>query len=300
MRIFKYSSSILPKVTMIGRDTRNTPHRNLTRTVSEYVFYIITEGDIYFSEGGIEYHLKKGDCFLLEPNKWQRGIKDSNYQLIYIHFQVPDIICEDVSEDELQNIAAVENTQWLSYNESEEFPTDCISILKTGKINDDATLKRLSKMADKAFEESCVRLEHYNVLRACAATKILVETYRSQVSEMLDIMYKKSVKPYTVVEIVKYIQVNYNRKLTGDIVERELMYNFDYINQLLKSYLNISFFKLLERTRIEMAIHLLRTSDASVESIAHEVGYADSTYFYKVFKKNFGISPIEYKKKELT
>ena len=61
MRIFKYSSYLLPKVTMIGRDTRCTPHRNLDRTVSEYVFYIITEGDMFFSEDGIEYHLKKGD-----------------------------------------------------------------------------------------------------------------------------------------------------------------------------------------------------------------------------------------------
>mgnify|MGYP002518433175 CR=1 FL=1 len=284
---------------MIGRDTRCTPHRNLDRTVSEYVFYIITEGDMFFSEDGIEYHLKKGDCFLFEPDKHQCGLKNSNYQLIYIHFQVPNIICEDVSDEEFKTIVVEENSQWLSCNENGYFPTEYISILKIGRINNEATLKRLSKMADSSFEESCVRLEHYNVLRACDTTKILVEVYRAQVSEMLDIMYKKSVKPYKVVEIVKYIQVNYNRKLTGDIVERELMYNFDYINQLLKNYLNTSFFKLLERTRIEMAIHFLRTSDATVEYIANEVGYADSSYFYKVFKKNMGVSPIEYKKKEL-
>lgn len=299
MKIFKYDSSVLPNVAMIGRDTRNTPHKNLTRKILEYVFYIITDGDIFFSEGGVEYHLTKGDCFLFEPNQWQRGIKKSDYQLIYIHFQVPDMICEEVSESDFQNIVVEQNTEWLTCNDNYEFPSKYISILKIGRISDEASLKRLAKMADKAFEDSCIRLEHYNILRSCAATKILVEAYRSQVSEMLDIAYKKSVKPYKVVEIVKYIQINYNRKLTGDIVERELLYNFDYINQLLKKYLDTSFFKLVEQTRIDMAIHLMKTSDIAVDKVANEVGYADSSYFYKVFKKHMGVSPLQYKKKEL-
>ena len=299
MKIFRYSSDIMPKVTMIGRDVRDTPHKNLERRASEYIFYIITEGDIYFSEDGIEYHLTKGDCFLFEPNKWQAGLKKSNYQLLYIHFQVPDMMCEDVSVSDFQNAVVEQNAEWITCNDNNDFPTKYISILKTGRINDETALKQLAKMADKAFEESCVRLEYYNILRSCNATKILIEAYRSQVAEMLDMAYKKSAKPYKVVEIVKYIQVNYHRKLTGDIVESELMYNFDYINQLLKKYLNSSFFKLLERTRVDMAAHLLKTSDMSVGKIADEVGYSDSSYFYKVFKKHMGISPMKYKKKEL-
>jgi len=42
---------------------------------------------------------------------------------------------------------------------------------------------------------------------------------------------------------------------------------------------------------------MLFTSDAPVQQIAQTVGIVDPFYFSRVFKKQFGISPTEYREK---
>jgi len=47
--------------------------------------------------------------------------------------------------------------------------------------------------------------------------------------------------------------------------------------------------------RLQRASSLLKTSDKTISEIAYEVGYSDQAYFSRVFKKEFGISPSEFK-----
>ena len=54
--------------------------------------------------------------------------------------------------------------------------------------------------------------------------------------------------------------------------------------------------KYIEKQRIEKACSLLSTFDMSVSEVAGEVGYLDSNYFSKVFSKQMGLTPTEYKK----
>jgi len=47
--------------------------------------------------------------------------------------------------------------------------------------------------------------------------------------------------------------------------------------------------------RLQRASKLLKISDKTISEIAYEVGYSDQAYFSRVFKKEFGISPSEYR-----
>ncbi|MNH45343.1 HTH-type transcriptional activator Btr [compost metagenome] len=49
--------------------------------------------------------------------------------------------------------------------------------------------------------------------------------------------------------------------------------------------------------RINRAQKILFTSDVPVQQIAETVGIADPFYFSRVFKKQVGISPTEYREK---
>lgn len=46
-----------------------------------------------------------------------------------------------------------------------------------------------------------------------------------------------------------------------------------------------------QNVRIDLAARLLESGDASLEDVAHEVGYADFSSFAKAFKRRFGQSP---------
>lgn len=49
--------------------------------------------------------------------------------------------------------------------------------------------------------------------------------------------------------------------------------------------------------RLEEAKHLLETSDLSVETVALEVGYEDSNFFRRLFKRRVGITPARYRQR---
>ncbi|TXK84256.1 response regulator [Paenibacillus sp. N3.4] len=49
------------------------------------------------------------------------------------------------------------------------------------------------------------------------------------------------------------------------------------------------------RLRMERACHILKTSEKKVYEISMEIGYLDSAYFIKVFKRQFGVTPQEYR-----
>ena len=51
----------------------------------------------------------------------------------------------------------------------------------------------------------------------------------------------------------------------------------------------------LTRVRLQEAVNLLNESDESVESISKKCGFSCGNYFCKVFRKNMGISPLEYR-----
>ncbi|MNG14386.1 Exoenzyme S synthesis regulatory protein ExsA [compost metagenome] len=48
--------------------------------------------------------------------------------------------------------------------------------------------------------------------------------------------------------------------------------------------------------RIKKGIELLQNSNMKVYEIAPQVGFKDDKYFYRVFKRRFGVTPDEYRR----
>lgn len=62
-----------------------------------------------------------------------------------------------------------------------------------------------------------------------------------------------------------------------------------YVNQSPNAY--------LIEYRLRNGIELLRTTDMTVTEICYEVGFNGPSYFSESFRKAFGCSPLEYRKK---
>jgi AraC-like DNA-binding protein len=48
---------------------------------------------------------------------------------------------------------------------------------------------------------------------------------------------------------------------------------------------------------IQRAAHLLESGTLSVKDVAYTIGLSDPKYFSKCFKKKYGLTPSEYKKR---
>lgn len=71
--LLSYNADLLPRVRMLGRINYTEPWIHFSRTIDEYVLYVIRDGNMYLQEDGIFYHLKAGDFFLLEPGLCHEG-----------------------------------------------------------------------------------------------------------------------------------------------------------------------------------------------------------------------------------
>lgn len=77
-------------------------------------------------------------------------------------------------------------------------------------------------------------------------------------------------------------------------------YNSKYVSRKFREETGMSFSDYLQSCRIHHACNRLKETDRSVQEIATSIGYRDALYFSKVFRKQMGMSPSEYRKQHLT
>lgn len=87
-----------------------------------------------------------------------------------------------------------------------------------------------------------------------------------------------------------FLTEHYAQDLSLEQVCEKVGISYFYLSRLLKQELNVSFSEMLTQIRIFQSILFMKDPQRTVKEIGEEVGYMNTTYFYKVFKKNTGIS----------
>ena len=78
-------------------------------------------------------------------------------------------------------------------------------------------------------------------------------------------------------------------------VAREMNYSEVYFCKLFKNSFNVNFTTYLTNIRINEAKRLLKNPSINIKDIGIAVGYSDSNYFAKVFKRSVGMNPSDYR-----
>jgi YesN/AraC family two-component response regulator len=69
-----------------------------------------------------------------------------------------------------------------------------------------------------------------------------------------------------------------------------------YISRLYKQHTQQTIIDVINKIRLDHAKQYLIQSNAAITGIAEQCGYTSSSYFHRIFKKNFGVTPAEYRK----
>lgn len=86
-----------------------------------------------------------------------------------------------------------------------------------------------------------------------------------------------------------------NQLLSSDIANRIHM-SRSYFNQCFKQMIGESFGNYLRNIRIQKAKEFLEQTNKSIQWIASHTGYEDEKYFSRIFKKETGMNPSDYRK----
>lgn len=122
--------------------------------------------------------------------------------------------------------------------------------------------------------------------------KILLYFINDSYSYKSDPLYQKYVEP-----VEKEIIAHYNEELTVQALSRRVYVSPQYLSKLFKRFFGCSVYKYLTNYRINKAKeYLLIQPYIEIQMISQLVGFADTSHFIAMFKKNTGITPLDFRK----
>ena len=93
-----------------------------------------------------------------------------------------------------------------------------------------------------------------------------------------------------VFKALNYIEENYRTGSLYDLSEI-LHYEVSSLSRKIKKETGKNFTELMHDKRLSKAMFFLKNTDMLVDEIAHLVGYSNVSFFYRIFKKRYGVSP---------
>ena len=143
---------------------------------------------------------------------------------------------------------------------------------------------------------------------------IVDNPYRSSINQighlyLFDALIRSSVNRKTMVqsgkmrdtyikEAISFIEMNYGRAISVEDIADFCNINRSYLNRLFKESTGKTLQNFLMYYRMNRAAELLKVSELTVNEIGKRCGYQNQLHFSRAFKTIFGLSPMQWKKKE--
>jgi AraC family transcriptional regulator len=99
----------------------------------------------------------------------------------------------------------------------------------------------------------------------------------------------------TISKIITYISMNYNKDFTIDELAKMAGYSKSRFSHLFKEQVKMTPLEYLSEIRLSNACELLTGSKNPIGEVGRSCGFDDQLYFCRVFRKKYGMSPSEYR-----
>ena len=168
----------------------------------------------------------------------------------------------------------------LDFMRSNEKTRDIPVIVVTGKLLSEADMERINQGVTTVLNKGMFSLKE-----TAAHISNALERKRnlSQAAQRL------------VRQAMAYIQEHYAEQITRKDIAQYVNISEDYLTFCFRQEMAITPIKYIQRVRINQAKILIKTSQKSITEIAFLVGFTDSGYFSRIFHRETGMSPEDFR-----
>ncbi len=121
---------------------------------------------------------------------------------------------------------------------------------------------------------------------------LMLEHIKNEYSKLKYSSNAKDVR--TTIMVMKYIDENLRDGELKDIADT-LLVNQYTLSRIIKRMTGYTFKELLQIKKLDTALYLLNNTDMPITKIADSIGYENTSYFHKIFKEKYGVSPKKYR-----
>ena len=138
----------------------------------------------------------------------------------------------------------------------------------------------------------CNKKKYWGVGIDADIIKASIQALVVAVNKLPEIAESQSCKDERLLEITNYIYANY-KDVTLDDLSEKFFLSKPYLSKYIKEKSGLTFGDILKQVRMKKARAMLKSSSATVESIAESVGYQNVEHFNRIFKKMYNITPVQ-------
>jgi two-component system response regulator YesN len=122
----------------------------------------------------------------------------------------------------------------------------------------------------------------------------------TKIESVFNALDEKNVTSDPISSIMKYIHENYmDVDLSLPKISENTYLTPAYICTIFKEHTGTTINKYITEYRLDKAKALLKDNNMKINDIGAKVGYSDGNYFAKIFRKETGLTPSDYRKKFL-
>ena len=97
-----------------------------------------------------------------------------------------------------------------------------------------------------------------------------------------------------ILKVLRYVENHYGDGELTDLAD-QLHYDVYWLSKEIKKRTGMNYTELVQNRRLSQATFLLSTTTLAVAEIAQAVGYDNISYFHRLFRKKYGMSPRDYR-----
>lgn len=147
------------------------------------------------------------------------------------------------------------------------------------------------------FYIDAVSSNYARLIEQCPSTEEVDDIIPYMVKSYCNLVEKRSMTSYS--EPIRQILVTIDASLNGDLslkrFANDLFLNTSYLSTLFKKEVGMTLTDYVNKNRIEYAQKLLRSTTLSIQDIAVQSGISDIHYFTRLFRRETGISPRDWR-----
>jgi len=136
----------------------------------------------------------------------------------------------------------------------------------------------------------------YNKLNHQRSLQAITDLLKDKIRQVFSYIAANREKNNALIDkAIEYIAQNIGFELNLETVANYLFLNPEYFSRLFKKQTGINFIDYVTKLKIVKAQEYLKDGRYKAAEVSKLVGYSDIKYFTRLFKKNAGMTPGNYK-----
>ena len=273
----------LPEVSMMGRVTQKPGYTSVQNRIPENILILLRDGDMRFTLNGRDYSLFGNDWLLLPKGSSYHLTTRGGCTYSYTHFRLA--LPFTVPEEPLQKERAPRSASFpyaLPVGER----THCIFLPFSGHLRGEE-------------EKIWTLLTECDMQRLFLSPprKLRIDLYFAEILSILDARGGTGAEneyPAILSSVLRSIHEHCREGITLSSLCKTFRLSPQYLMRLFRKHLNTTVTQYITVLRMSHALELLRQPGFRVCDVADMLGYQNTYYFCRLFKRQFGMTPTEY------